>query len=67
MNRIKLLSYQIKDIKQRLYFTYDKVETDILNKYKAYAVEDLNATDYEEIIEDIQDWTCELNAKYEGL
>ncbi len=67
MERIKLLDYQIKDIQMRLDHTYDQIESDILDKYKATHIADLNATDYDAIMEDIQDWHSELNAKYRGL
>ena len=61
-HRIKLLDYQLHTIKYRLAYSYDKVTDAILDKYKAYALEDLNATDYDDILEDIQEWTAEITA-----
>lgn len=66
MERIKLLDYQIKDINTRLSHSYDQIESALLDKYKAITITDLNSSDYEDIIEDIQDWNWELTSKYKG-
>jgi len=61
--KIKLVDYQVRAIQSRLDRISHKVEDMVLDKYKAYSVEDLNALDYDDIIEDIQDWTCEVIKK----
>lgn len=58
MEKIKLVDYQVKDIKSAI--PYDEVYDRVLDKYKVFMIEDLNATDYEDIINDIQDWHKEI-------
>lgn len=63
MHKIKLLDYQLNAIKTRLSYSYDSVEEELLKKYDALLLSDLNATDYDEIIDDIENWTAEINSK----
>lgn len=61
MERIKLLDYQLREINSRLDHTYGDVEDMILDKYKATSIDLLNSTDYDAIIDDICDFTRNVN------
>lgn len=63
MQKIKLVRYQVQAIKSALEHSYDQIENMVLDKYNEMMIEDLNATDFEEIMEDIQDWHIELIEK----
>jgi hypothetical protein len=62
MNKIKLLDYQLQAIKARIDHSDSEVEDMILNKYKAHSLDDLNALDYDDIIDDIENFNYEANA-----
>jgi len=63
MERIKLVDYQVKAIQAAIEYSSHAIEDTLLNKYNAYAIEDLNATDYDAIMNDIQDWHMEILTK----
>lgn len=63
MERIKLVDYQVAAIKSAIEHSYDQIEDMLLDKYNAFMIEDLNATDFDAIMEDISDWHYELNQK----
>jgi len=67
MTRIKLLDYQLNDIRNRLDATYNKVEDRLLDKYQVCAIDYLNATDYDDIMNDIMDFTCEIRLERKSL
>jgi len=58
MQKIKLFDFQINHIDRYLKLNNSHVKDAVLKKYNAYDIEDLNALDYDDIVEDIQDWTC---------
>jgi len=60
MNYTRLTDYQLNAIESRLQFLPDSIEGKVLDKYKAYALDALRASDYDAIIEDIQQWTVEV-------
>lgn len=60
MSRIPLLDYQLKAIKNRLGASYDEIEDMLLDKYEVSSLEELYATDYDEIMEDISEWHKEI-------
>lgn len=62
--QVNLLAYQLRAIQDRIDASYEVIETDLLAKYKVFSLEELLASDYEEIIEDIQDWHWEIHSKY---
>lgn len=62
--RVRLLDYQLNAIQARIDASYAQIETSLLDKYKVFSLEELLATDYEEIIEDIQEWHWEIQSKY---
>lgn len=66
MNKTKLFDHQLNAVKMRLNYSYEQVKDAILDKYNAYALEDLNATDFDEILEDIQEWTHEITSDLVG-
>lgn len=63
MHKIKLTEYQLRSVINALSASYDQVEDAVLEKYNVAGVDQLNSTDFEEIMSDIQDWTWELNEK----
>lgn len=64
MSRIPLLDYQLKAIKNRLNASYDEIEELILDKYEVSCLEDLYATDYDEIMEDIHQCHKEITEEH---
>ncbi len=56
MHKIKLLDYQLHAIQARLDHSGNEVEDMILEKYKAHSLDDLNALDYDDIINDIENF-----------
>ncbi len=60
MERIKLVDYQIQAIRSAIDHSSLAIEDTLLDKYNAYMIEDLNATDFDKIMEDIQDWHLKI-------
>lgn len=67
MERIKLLDYQLNDIRNRLDSTYNIIEDKIMDKYNVCAIDYLNATDYDAIMNDIMDLTSEIRLERKQL
>lgn len=63
MERIKLVDYQVKAIKSAIKHSFDIIEDMLLDKYNAFMIEDLNATDFDAIMEDIKDYHVLLHVK----
>lgn len=66
MERIKLLDYQLKAIKNRISASYEEIEDALLEKYEVFSLEDLNATDYDKILDDISERHKEITADLVG-
>jgi hypothetical protein len=62
--RVRLLDYQLHSIQARIDASYAQIETSLLDKYKVFSLEELLATDYEEIIEDIAEWHWQIHSRY---
>lgn len=62
--KTKLHSHQLHAIKEFIGRTYDILEDDLLEKYGVSDLTDLNASDYDAIMEDLCEWLDELNSKY---
>lgn len=60
MEKIKLVDYQVKDIKSAIEHSFDIIEDMLLDKYKAFMIEELNASDFDQIMEDIRYWHLEI-------
>ena len=54
-NSIKLFSNQVRNIEAFLEFAHIGMEDALLARYQAYTIEELNASDYDEIIEFLQE------------
>ena len=59
--KIKLTDYQIHGLECRLAATYCQVETMVLDKYKSHDIANLNALDFDDICNDIEDWHRQLS------
>ncbi len=62
--RVRILDYQLRAIHDRIDASYEVIEKDLLEKYKVFSLEELLTSDYEEIIEDIQEWHWEIHSKH---
>lgn len=63
-SRIRILNHQLHSIQARIDASYIQIEAALLDKYKVFSLEELLAIDYEEIVEDIQEWHWEIHSKY---
>ena len=61
--KVKLVDYQVQAIRSAIDFSSHAIEDTLLDKYNAYSIADLNATDFDKIMSDIQDWHLALIKK----
>ena len=62
MQKAKLHDYQLESLKTLLSSTYDEIEDYVLDEYKVSCLEELNASDFEDIKSNIYDWHEEITS-----